>query len=167
LASKRLISGLGTLLVTAGCATSSVLPPVVDTNGIEDAEPAPQQEVPIPPVSAPAGRPPDTAGATLALLEQSERAASAGDADAAVAYVERAIWLNPRNAELWLQLARLRLANEDPEAAVQFANKAISLAGDRLDWVRDAWLLIADARAVQGDADAARAIRARWQNYRG
>ncbi len=155
------------MLVTAGCATSSVLPPVVDTNGIEDAEPAPQQEVPIPPASAPEGRQSDTAGATLALLEQSERAASAGDPDAAVAYVERAIRLNPRSADLWLQLARLQLANEDPEAAVQFAHKAISLAGDRVDWVRDAWLLIADARAAQGDGDTARAIRTRWQSHRG
>lgn len=164
---ERLIPGLATLLVTAGCATSSVLPPVVDTNGIEDAEPAPQQEVPIAPITPPGERQPDTTGATLALLEQSERAASAGDADAAVAYVERAIRLNPRSAELWLKLARLQLANEDPEAAVQFANKAISLAGDRLDWVRDAWLVIADARAAQGDAGAAREIRERWRGYRG
>jgi tetratricopeptide (TPR) repeat protein len=167
LASKRLIPGLATLIVAAGCATSSVLPPVVDTNGIEDAEPAPQQEVPIPPASTPEARQPDTAGATLALLEQSERAASAGDADAAVAYVERAIRLSPRSADLWLQLARLQLANEDPEAAVQFANKAISLAGDRVDWVREAWLLIADARAAQGDGDGAREIRERWRGYRG
>ena len=144
-----------------------MLPPVVDTNGIEDAEPAPQQEVPIPPASAPEGRQSDTAGATLALLAQSERAASAGDPDAAVAYLERAIRLNPRSADLWLQLARLQLANEDPEAAVQFAHKAISLAGDRVDWVRDAWLLIADARAAQGDGDTARAIRTRWQSHRG
>lgn len=155
------------MLLTAGCATSSVLPPVVDTNGIEDAEPAPQQEVPIEPTASPGGRQPDTTSATLALLEQSERAASAGDADAAVAYVERAIRLNPRAADLWLQLARLQLANADPDAAVQFANKAISLAGDRMDWVRDAWLLIADARAAQGDAASARAIRERWRTYRG
>ena len=119
------------------------------------------------PTAPPEGRQPDTSGATLALLEQSERAASAGDADAAVAYVERAIRLSPRAADLWLQLARLQLANADPDAAVQFANKAISLAGDRVDWVRDAWLLIADARAAQGDADAARAIRERWRSYRG
>ena len=140
---------------------------MVDTNGIEDAEPAPQQEVPIEPIASHEGRQPDTSGATLALLEQSERAASAGDADAAVAYVERAIRLNPRAADLWLQLARLQLANADPDAAVQFANKAISLAGDRVDWVRDAWLLIADARAAQGDVDSAREIRERWRSYRG
>ena len=101
------------------------------------------------------------------MLEQSERAVSAGDPDAAVAYVERAIRLNPRSADLWLQLARLQLANEDPEAAVQFAQKAISLAGDRVDWIRDAWLLIADARAAQGDVDSAREIRERWRSYRG
>ncbi|NIP14251.1 MAG: tetratricopeptide repeat protein [Pseudomonadales bacterium] len=166
MATKRLTLGLVALLVITGCATSSVLPPAVDTNGIEDAEPAPQQELPIPPAGTEAQQP-DTAGATLALLEQSKRASSAGDPDAAVAYVERAIRLNPRSAELWLQLARLQLAKEDPEAAVQFANKAISLAGDRLDQVRDAWLLIADARAAQGDADTARAIRARWRSYRG
>lgn len=165
--SKRLVLVLYLGALSTGCATSSNLPPVIDSADAEDSRAEPQQELPVQP-SQPAPREQsDTGNATLALLKQSDRAQSSGNTDEAVAYVERAIRLNPRQADLWLRLAELQLARDDPEAAVQFANKAISLAGERLDWVRDAWLVIADARAAQGDAATAQKIRERWQTYRG
>jgi tetratricopeptide (TPR) repeat protein len=139
---------------------------VIDSSA-EDSRGAPEQEVPVVPSESATRDLSDTAGATLALLKQSKRAQTSGDTEEAVAYVERAIRLNPRQADLWLRLAELQLDREDPEAAVQFANKAITLAGQRLDWVRAAWLVIADARAAQGDLAAARQIRERWQTYRG
>ncbi len=112
-------------------------------------------------------RTPDTGGATLALLRQSERANRAGEHQEAVGYIERAIRLNPLQADLWTELASLHLQNDDLENALRFANKAVSLAGRRADWLRDAWLLIADAKAQQGNKAEARAIRKRWRSYRG
>jgi tetratricopeptide (TPR) repeat protein len=155
------------LAAFTGCATSPGLPPVIESGGADNSPANPQQELPIPPSQPLARKLPQTDGATLALLKQSNRAESAGNAEEAVAYVERAIRLNPRQAHLWLRLAELQLACEDPAAAVQYANKAIVLAGARMDWVRDAWLVIADARMAQGDIAAAKEIRERWRTYRG
>jgi len=117
-------------------------------------------------VSAP-GEEPATANATLALLQQSERAASGGSLAEAIAYLERAIRIEPRRADLWVQLAQLEVANQQPAAAIQYANKAIALAGTRTDWQRDAWLVIADAKAAQGELEDATKIRERWRSYRG
>ena len=154
-------------LWAAGCATSPLPPPVIASEGVDEPGPDAQQEVPVPPSQSATRQVPDTGNATLALLKQSARAESSGNTDEAVAYIERAIRLNPRQADLWLRLAELQLVRQDPDAAVQFANKAIALAGRRMDWVRDAWLVIADARAAQGDATTAEEIRQRWQTYQG
>ncbi len=104
---------------------------------------------------------------TLALLRQSERAADGGDLAGAIAYVERAIRLNSRDATLWLQLARLQLRAERPGTAEQLAHKAIALAGNRDDQIRQGWLLVADARDAQGDAAGAERIREQWRSFRG
>lgn len=165
--SKRLVLILCLAGFIAGCASSPSLPPVIASDGVDDSRDDPQQEVPVAPSESVTRELPDTGTATLALLKQSDRAESSGETEEAVAYVERAIRLNPRQADLWLRLAELQLVREDPAAAVQFANKAIALAGRRMDWVREAWLVIADARAAQGDSAAALQIRERWQTYRG
>lgn len=135
--------------------------------GADQQAPEPQQDVPVVPSAPPVAGPSDGATATLALVQQSDRALAAGNTDEALAYLERAIRLEPLRADLWLHLAKVHLARGETEAAVQFANKTISLAGDRSDWVRDAWLTIANARAAQGDTQAAEDIRARWRTYRG
>lgn len=124
-----------------------------------------------PPVTEPQPDPqareqPRAPSPSLALLQQSERSAEHGDLDSAIAYVERAIRLEPRNASLWLRLGRLKLTAERPAAAEQMAQKALALAADD-DAERRAWLLMADVREAQGDTEAAARIRARWRTYRG
>lgn len=157
---------LATLLGVAGCATT----PVTTSPGAGTAPP-PEAGVPSAtgeaPDAASAAPPPSPDTATLALLQQSERAAQSGSLDAAMAYAERAVRLDPHRADLWTRLAELTLADGDPDTAIRYANKALTLARDRVDWQRDAWLIIADAREAQGDNDAARAIRERWQTHRG
>jgi tetratricopeptide (TPR) repeat protein len=186
---ERLAVCVVTLILVTGCATSSVyrpvtenpapevsetqrqpqsaLPSAIETGGGEPSTLDPQQDVPVAPSEATAKALSDSTSATLALIQQSDRAYAAGNAGEAVAYVERAIRLNPHQADLWLRLAELQLARDNPEAAVQFANKAISLAGQRVDWIRDAWLVIANARTAQGNTATANDIRARWRTYRG
>jgi len=104
---------------------------------------------------------------TLALLQQSERAAEGGNLDEAIGYVERAIRLNPRDPVLWLRLAELQLSAGRDTPAIQMAQKAIALAGSRTDVERDAWLVVADARERLGEPEEANRIRARWRTYRG
>ena len=155
---------LTTFLTAASGCTSypPQLPPVYDRGGA-DGDP----DIPVPPTPEDTARTPVTDSATVALLNQSQRAHQSGNGVEAVALVERAIRLSPRQADLWLRLAKLHLQQQDSEAAIQYANKTISLAGQRWDWVQQAWLVIADARDAQGDAGAARKIRSKWQTYRG
>ena len=87
------------------------------------------------------------------MLQQSERAAESGEIGTALVYTERAVRLDPRRADLWTRMAELTLADGDPDTAIRYANKALSLARDRVDWQREAWLVIADARESLGDAD--------------
>ncbi len=157
-----------TLLVGA-CATS---PAPGSESGSEPPAPADRQ---TPEASTgestehEATRPsrPSPDGATLALLEQSARAEESGQLAEAVAYAERAVRIDPRRADLWTHLAGLELAAGDPDTAVRYANKALSLARNRPDWERDAWLVIADARDAQGRTEEAAEIRARWRTARG
>ncbi|MEZ5549416.1 MAG: hypothetical protein R3E82_00860 [Pseudomonadales bacterium] len=161
------------LLILGGCATTSPQP----RTGQPAGTPAPERTVEVPPqpspgapMDSPQPRPrqePDASAATLALLQQSERAASSGSLTEAISYAERAVRINPRQADLWTRLADLELQNRHPQTAIQYATKAISLAGSRTDWQRDAWLLIAAAKESLGEHDEARTIRERWKSARG
>lgn len=155
-------------LLAAGCATSPA--PTSDSGAdlpeasVSEAGQTPSTEAPE--ESAPAQRSsPDKA--TLALLNQSERAAASGEIDEALSYAERAVRIDPRRADLWTGLARLELVNEDPGTAIRYAQKALSLAGSRADWRRDAWLVIADAKEALGESAEALEIRERWNSVHG
>ena len=110
---------------------------------------------------------PSYAVPTLALLQQSQRAVGEGNLDEAIAYVERAIRMNPKDPELWLRLAELQLSADHPASAAQVAQKAIALSGSGTEVQRKAWLVVADARERQGNAEEAARIRTQWQTYRG
>jgi tetratricopeptide (TPR) repeat protein len=160
---------LTALLLIAGCATSP--PPGTEprNDGSSRADDssaavtAPEQTADD--ESAPTR--PSRDEATLALLNQSDRAVANGAIDDALAYAERAVRIDPRRADLWTRLARLELANEDPDTAIRYAHKALALAGTRVDWTRDAWLVIAEAKDALGASEEAAAIRQRWATARG
>lgn len=165
MAAIRLASVALVIVYLCGCTSySPQLPPVYERGTSANNGSDPAQDIPVAPDSEII---PETQSATVALLNQSQRAHNSGNNIEAVAYVERAIRLNPRQPDLWLRLAELHLAQSDHEAAIQYANKTIALAGQRMDWVKQAWLVIADARAAQGDARGAEEIRHKWQTYRG
>ena len=164
----QLLITLFLALLVAGCATTPVPVPENQTPVADpDSSTSTEQPEGVPaPEPAPAPRPtPDQA--TLALLNQSERAAANGNIAEALAYAERAVRIDPRRADLWTGLARLELVNEDPDTAIRYARKALSLAGSRADWQRDAWLVIADAKEALGETAEAGEIRERWRTARG
>jgi tetratricopeptide (TPR) repeat protein len=133
---------------------------------VETAPPAPPV-TPAPPPPPAAPEPPRQDPATLALLSQSDRALASGNVEEAIAYVERALRMNGQDVDLWLRLAELQLSNARAATAEQLAQRAIAMAGSRVDWQRRGWLIVADAKEAQGHWDEAERIRAQWRTYRG
>ena len=111
------------------------------------------------------GRDPSTA--TYALLNASVAAEQAGDLPKAIRQLERAIRIEPKDASLWTRLANLYGHAQNTARARQYANKAISLAGERGDLKRAAWLVLADIEEQDGNFNEAAAIRRRFQSVRG
>jgi len=84
--------------------------------------------------SAPAPRGPaaEPNAASVALLERSQAARSAGRYGEAAASLERALRIDPNNALLWIELAEIKAADGDRAQAGEMARKALTLAaGDR------------------------------------
>jgi Tfp pilus assembly protein PilF len=89
------------------------------------------------------------ASVTLALQDEAQRAATAGDFSKATQILERAIRIEPDRAELWIELARVHLKEGNAAQAEQFARKALLFTHDRYDLEQQAWVVIADARAAK------------------
>jgi Flp pilus assembly protein TadD len=80
-------------------------------------------------VPIPAPAPPASSGATAALLQQSRQQAAAGDYALATSSLERALRINPRDAELWLELGRIKLREGDYLQAESMGKRALAVAG--------------------------------------
>jgi Tfp pilus assembly protein PilF len=124
---------LAIVVVLAGCATPSAPPP-----------------------GTPSGSNPK---AVHSLLEIARSDAAVGRFGTAAASMERAIRLDPRNARLWQELARLRLKQGEYVQAEHVALRSNSLT--RADWAlrMENWNIIAQARDARGDAEGARSAR--------
>ena len=130
--------------------------------------------VPAPPVSDPPTRAEieqpeadSSAIATATLLASASDALEQHDHHTAIAYLQRAIRIEPRDAELWVQLSAAHLLDGNLTAAHQHVRKAIALAGRDERLVRRAWLALADIRAAEGNTAEADAIRRRYEVVRG
>lgn len=114
---------------------------------------------PLPSQDAPVVRSQPTA--VVALLDQAEQQANAGELEPAAASLERAIRIDPRNPVLWYHLATVRLSQGEASQAEQLAVKSNSLAaGNRTQQARN-WRLIAQARREQNDTRGAAAAEQR------
>jgi Tfp pilus assembly protein PilF len=71
-----------------------------------------------------------SAAAVQELVASSRASASGGDYALALADIERAIRIEPRNPYLWLELGEIHLARGDARQASAMARKAMSIAGD-------------------------------------
>ena len=121
---------------------------------------------PVPPPAAPpaprASEPaPPSSQAVTALLETAEQRAQAGNLDSAAAVLERAVRLEPQNALLWHRLATLRLRQGQYAQAASLAAKSNALAGTNRSLQASNWDTIAQAKDKLGDAEGARAARAK------
>jgi cytochrome c-type biogenesis protein CcmH/NrfG len=139
-------------------------PAAVQQSGTRAAVPVPAQTRPYVPPPVPSqeivavrSQPP----AVVALLDQAEQQANAGELEPAAASLERAIRIDPRNPVLWYHLATVRLSQGESAQAAQLAAKSNSLAaGNRAQQARN-WRLIAQARREQNDTGGAAAAEQR------
>jgi predicted Zn-dependent protease len=99
--------------------------------------------------------------AVLGLLEQARTDAADNKLPSAVATVERALRIEPRNPWLWQELARLHLAQGDPAQAESLAARSNTWAGNDRALRAANWRLIGAARSARGDADGAQAAETR------
>jgi tetratricopeptide (TPR) repeat protein len=132
----------------AACTTVGVVPP---------SRPAPSPAPAPPPATAPAPRPApppstpapsaprserepsggaaaprprsDASSASDALVAQSRAQRAAGSVPAAKASLERALRLDPNNAEVWIELGELELGVGNRAQAATMARKALTLTG--------------------------------------
>lgn len=93
--------------------------------------------------------------AVAALVSQARADLEAGQRDRAAAALERALRIEPRNALLWHELARVRLADGLYPQAEQLAAKSNSFAAANKRLKAANFRLIAQARAARGDSDGA------------
>jgi predicted negative regulator of RcsB-dependent stress response len=98
------------------------------------------------------------ANAAVAGLMQTARAdADAGRLASAAASLERALRIAPRDARLWHELARVRLAQGEYAQAESLAARSDYWAGADDALRAGNWRLIADARRARGDDSGAQA----------
>lgn len=84
-----------------------------------------------------------------ALLAQANAKAAAGETEAAIAVLERAVRLQPRDGHAWLRLAELYLQQGEYHKAEQFAGRAHQFAGNDRGLQQRADQVIKAARSAQ------------------
>ncbi|MDX1455422.1 MAG: hypothetical protein R3217_08215 [Gammaproteobacteria bacterium] len=146
-----MLSGLrgGLLLLVialAGCASS---PPVDDGQGSDDFYQGGSADL--------AERPQNPA--VIALLEEANRQQQAGNPDLASSAVERALRIAPRDPRIRLRLGWLRLEQDDPFQAKEFARLAYVHAAGNEEMQAEAWDLIAAAETRIGNQQEAELAR--------
>lgn len=87
----------------------------------------------------------------IGLADGADEALDRGEPEQAASLLERALRIEPRNAGLWLRLARTRLALDDYDEAEQLARRAISLVPGHTELQARAWRLISEIRRARGD----------------
>ncbi len=93
--------------------------------------------------------------AIIALVQSAREDAAAGRLNAAASNLERALRIEPRNATLWHELARVTLNQGQPDQAVQLASKSNTFAGQNVALRASNWRLIGQARTQAGDQEGA------------
>lgn len=126
-------------------------PPAAQTR---PATPLPQVVVPKAPTVHEVPAQPSSP-AVIALLDAAEGERQSGNLDSAVATLERAIRIQPRNAKLWHRMAVLRMEQDQPRLALELARKSNTLASGDQALKRENWRIIAEAKQLLGDPEGA------------
>jgi len=89
--------------------------------------------------------------AVVALLEDVKQYEKTGESDQAVATIERALRIEPKNPLLWQRLSFLRLRQGHWQQAIAMAQKSNTLAAGNKRMQLTNWKIIAQASETNGD----------------
>ena len=98
---------------------------------------------------------PVVASPVHALTDKARQQAADSQYEAAAGSLERALRIEPNDPDLWVELAKVRLAQGEIDEAGDLAVKSRSLAFGRPDLQARSWRLLAKVREQQGDIDGA------------
>ncbi|WP_420426710.1 tetratricopeptide repeat protein [Algiphilus sp.] len=104
--------------------------------------------------------------AVVSLVQQADQAAREARYETAIAVLERALRIEPRNAFVWARLAEVRLQAGEAQQAAATADRANSLARGNPYLEARNWRTLADARRQQGDAQGAQLARQKAEQAR-
>jgi uncharacterized protein HemY len=143
---------LAAMVLLGGCRT----PPLTSTDGNSFPQPHAPPPVPLAPSVPPPTPPPPPprenhfSPATRSLVTQARTLISHGDLDGASSTLDRALRIEPNNPLVWIELGRLRLAENDAHQAEGCGHKALALASGDRGTQAQAGRLLADALRAQG-----------------
>jgi hypothetical protein len=162
----RSLSGLIvplSILMLAGCATSSRPSPSPDLSRPPSSSPNSPTPAPPPAVPRPAPPPRDIrlSPATQSLVTQAHALAGRGDLLGASSTLDRALRIEPSNPLLWIEMGRIRLVEGDAHQAETCGRKAFALAGGDQRALSGAGHLLADALRAQGRNQEASEVESR------
>ena len=86
----------------------------------------------------------------VALISDADQNTLSGNLDSAVSTLERGLRIDPRNALLVYKLAEVRLKQSKPRLTEDLAKKSALLAASDRMLKKRSWLLVAEARRMQG-----------------
>jgi uncharacterized protein HemY len=152
---RTLAAALAAAVLLSGCP-APLQRPQPPSNPIPGPQPSgPLAPGPLTPIPPPPSRAPPSprenhlSPATLSLVTQSRTLASHGDLDGASSTLDRALRIEPNNPLLWIELGRLRLAENDAHQAEGCGRKALALASGDHGTQAQAGRLLADALRAQ------------------
>jgi tetratricopeptide (TPR) repeat protein len=111
-------------------------------------QPAPEPSQELPP--APKAREYTLSPAAKALLSQAQTQVASGNYPLAAGAIERALRIEPENPLLWIEMAKVRLAENNNSQAENLARKALSRATGDTRAQAAAWKVIADSYRGRG-----------------
>ncbi len=147
------------MVLSACIATSSIDVQTQDPAEIEDRAVVDGKALPLPDepvISAESvGETERTSPVVARLLATAQRERKRGKWDAASGSLERALRIEPRNANLWASLAEVKYDQQDWRGAIQLAARSNTLSGSNAQLRRRNWLLMANAHKKLGNTEAA------------
>ena len=147
----RLAAACAVALLLGGCPAPSMRPepPGNSAPGPQGGSSANPASPSVPPAPAPPPRENRLSPATSSLVTQARALVSRGDLDGASSTLDRALRIEPNNPLVWIELGRLRLAENDAHQAEGCGRKALALASGDRSTQAQAGRLLADALRAQ------------------
>jgi tetratricopeptide (TPR) repeat protein len=167
---RALVTALGALVLAACSLPEPYRPPAASSEAVPSRPAVPPPTAAAPPAAAvPAEAPPAPAPptreyrlgpATQSLVAQARAQTARGELPGASTTLDRALRIEPQNPLLWIEVARLRLAENDARQAEAFARKALALSSGDRSARAQAGRVLADALRAQRRNQEARELEA-------